>query len=112
MTAQLPRKQASILIQLRTGHVPFNRHLYTIGKVTLPLCLACNEREETVHHFLFVCSAYDEQRHRLGRTIGSGGTRVDTLLNDPKALPSLFCFIHDTNHFHDTFGDIHKTGTT
>ncbi|KAI0055114.1 hypothetical protein BV25DRAFT_1764572, partial [Artomyces pyxidatus] len=53
--AQLPRRQASLLIQLRTGHVPLRRHLFTIGKVDSPTCPACGEHPESVFHFLMAC---------------------------------------------------------
>jgi hypothetical protein len=105
LTAQLPRKHASILIQLRSGNVPLNCHLHKIGKVVSFLCPACGEREETVH-FLFICSAYNRQRHILRQTVGRGGAQADVLLNDPKALPALFHFIHDSARFQDTFGDL------
>jgi hypothetical protein len=69
LITQLPRKHASVLIQLRTGHAPLNRHLHKIGKVTSALCLACGEREEMVHHFLFICYAHNSHRHILRQTV-------------------------------------------
>jgi ribonuclease HI len=75
LIAQLPRKHASILIQLRTGHAPLNRYLHKIGKITSALCPACGKREETVHHFLFICYAHDHQCHILRQTIGVEGLK-------------------------------------
>jgi len=108
ITAHIPRKHASILIQLRTGHVPLQRYLYMIGKTESALCPACGGHEETVRHFLLVCPTYDENRHRLGRTIDVSGVRMDVLLNDPKAFPALFRFIHDSKRFQDAYGDFGK----
>jgi hypothetical protein len=48
----LPCKHASLLTQLYTGHVPLNAHLHHIGKAETPLCPACHQHEETVHHYI------------------------------------------------------------
>jgi hypothetical protein len=42
-----------------------------------------------------------------------GGSQADVVLNDPKALPALFRFIHDSAQFRDTFGDLNmRAGRT
>ncbi|KAG2029191.1 hypothetical protein BDR03DRAFT_881577 [Suillus americanus] len=47
-----PRKHATLLIQLRTGHIPLNKHLHRISRSPSPTCPACEEREESVHHWI------------------------------------------------------------
>lgn len=41
LIAGLPRNQASLLMQLRTGHAPLNKHLHRIKSADSPLCPAC-----------------------------------------------------------------------
>lgn len=49
LTSNLPRRRhASILMQLRTGHLPLNHHLHQIGKLGAPTCTSCGEDGETV----------------------------------------------------------------
>ncbi|KAG2143391.1 uncharacterized protein EDB93DRAFT_1088328, partial [Suillus bovinus] len=48
------------LIQLRTGHIPLNKLLHRI----FSMCPACEEREESVHHFLLSCPVYTNTRRR------------------------------------------------
>ncbi|OJA15130.1 hypothetical protein AZE42_11430 [Rhizopogon vesiculosus] len=54
LVTSLPRRHSSLLFQLRTGHVPLNKHLHCIAKAPNPICQHCHLREETVHHFLIV----------------------------------------------------------
>ena len=65
LIAELPRHHSSLLFQLRTGHIPLNKHLHCITKVPTPICQQCHQREETVHHFLLVCPSYARQCHIL-----------------------------------------------
>ena len=56
LTQDLGWRQASILIQLRTGHIGLNQYLFRIRKVESPSCLHCGGiTVETVKHFLLVC---------------------------------------------------------
>ena len=58
LTAELTWKQASLMIQLRTGHIPLNLHLARFGAVESPTCPACHEKPESVHQFLMICTAH------------------------------------------------------
>ena|SRR3979490_623013 len=89
----MPRRHTSILIQLRTGHAGLNKHLHRIGKVNTPMCAACERAEETMHHFLFRCLAYAEQRRELEHALRRGATSVATLLNRPRAMKHLFKYV-------------------
>ena len=72
---RLSRNQASLMLQLRSGHIPLNKYLSKIGKIETDLCEACLDREndhqykEMVNHFIFECSAYEEERNNLRRII-------------------------------------------
>jgi hypothetical protein len=62
---KLSRNQSSLMMQLRTGHIPLNVHLRRIGKVESDRCQKCNDipgvlqAKETIGHFLFDCQAHD-----------------------------------------------------
>jgi len=60
MADSLLHKQASLLIQLRTGHAPLNKHLFNIKSADSPICPACKDTHKTVHHFLLLCPAYEQ----------------------------------------------------
>ncbi|KAF8487787.1 hypothetical protein JB92DRAFT_2758627, partial [Gautieria morchelliformis] len=46
LTADMPRRQAAQLIQIRTGHIALNKHLFKIGKADSPMCTACRGADE------------------------------------------------------------------
>jgi hypothetical protein len=61
---QLTRHQASLMMQIRCGHIPLNGYLHKIGRSDSEFCQACLvNREglrcrETVNHFLFECKSH------------------------------------------------------
>ena len=65
MSAKLTRRQASILIQLRTGHVPLQAYLHCFKLSDTSECPTCRNEPETVTHFLKYCRTYEQQRRRL-----------------------------------------------
>ena len=106
MVENLPRRQASLLIQLRTEHVPLQKYLYRIQKAESPLCPHCGVTRETVHHYLLECPKYNAQRARLESEIGTAARSLKSLLNSPNTLKALFRYIHDTGRFKSTYGDL------
>ncbi|KAI0050540.1 hypothetical protein FA95DRAFT_1464990, partial [Auriscalpium vulgare] len=109
-TARLPRRHASLLMQLRTKAIPLRRYLHKIGRAKTPKCLECGEvAEETVWHFLFECSGHATARDRLLQAIGPAKMQIAPLLSKPALFPHLFRYIHDTKRFLDTFGDLRET---
>jgi hypothetical protein len=48
LVEQLTRQQASLLVQLCTGHIPLNRQLFRIQKNSNTALSACHHKEETV----------------------------------------------------------------
>ena len=93
---------ASMLIQLRTGHIPLQKHLHRLGHANSPSCLACHREEETVHHYIMTCPAYTRQRKWLHGQLRRAASSISTLLANPKAFKYLFRFIHDTGLFRNT----------
>ena len=58
------RTEAGILAQLRTGMSRLNGYLYRINAAETDLCI-CGQAKETVEHFLFRCSQWDQYRDIL-----------------------------------------------
>jgi hypothetical protein len=106
ITKDMPRRHTSLLVQLRTGHVALNKYLHKIGKADSPLCPACRSTHETVHHYLFRCPAFGEQRNSLEKRLKRGANSVKTLLGGHKAMKHLFRYIHDTGQFEKSHGDV------
>ena len=61
----LPRREQSVIFQLRTGHVPLNNYLSRIKPNHPSACPLCEESEETVDHHLFRCRGLTDLRERL-----------------------------------------------
>lgn len=61
---QLNRKEAGILVQLRTGMARLNGYLHRIQAAPTELC-ECGRAPETIEHFLFTCTKWTEQRRML-----------------------------------------------
>ena len=70
LIADLDRRQASLLFQLRSGHIGLNHHLFRIRKSESPACPKCQGiMVETVKHFLIDCPHYRQERHTLQRKL-------------------------------------------
>jgi ribonuclease HI len=95
----LTRHQASLIMQLRSGHAPLHDHLHRINAVDTASCPGCGSTRETVHHFLMVCPAYNEQRQRMTAGTGRGAMWMGKLLSDPKLTKRVIRYITDTGRF-------------
>ncbi|KAK0200152.1 hypothetical protein DFS33DRAFT_1267068, partial [Desarmillaria ectypa] len=62
LATSLPRKITSIMMQLRTGHIRLNRHLFNIRRIDSPACPNYSYLNESTHHFLIHCPAYRAER--------------------------------------------------
>jgi hypothetical protein len=105
-TAKLTRAQSSLITQLRTGHVPLNKHLHRIKRAPSPLCPACTRADESTHHFLFECRTYEHARHVLRRKLGRKSTSVRELLGKPEPMLALLRYVAATGRLKGTFGDV------
>jgi ribonuclease HI len=104
--AGLTRAQSSLLIQLRTAHIPLNKHLHRIKRSPTPVCPACNRADETVHHFLFDCRAHEHARSRLRHTLGRKSKSLTDLLGTPESMKTLMEYVARTERLKATFGDV------
>jgi len=105
LTTDLSRQKLSLLTQLRTGHIPLNHHLHRISRSDTPVCPACRQQVETVHHFILTCPAHERQRGSLFRALGRGARTLRHLFTSEKALKPLFTYIAATGRLDATFGN-------
>jgi len=112
LTCPLSRQQASLLLQLRTGHVPLNKHLHRIGKAPSPMCPECRVEEESVLHFLLTCPTQTRRRLRapLENAMGRDARNLGWILTNPKALPHLFKYIQGTRRLSMVFKEVDTVG--
>ncbi|KAG2120457.1 uncharacterized protein F5147DRAFT_560863, partial [Suillus discolor] len=94
------------LLQLRTDHVPLNKHLHRIAKLPSPICSSCHQKEGSVYYYILECPAFIRPCNILRKTLGTCDLTLKKLLNDQKAICKLLTFIVQTKHFHATFGDV------
>ena len=106
LSSGLARRHASLLVQLRTGHIVLQKHMHRIGKADSPTCPACRGADESVHQFLFYCPKYKEQRNDLRTKMQRGASCIRTLLSKQKTMTPLFKYIHDMRRFTNTFSDL------
>jgi ribonuclease HI len=106
LTENLTRKQAAMLIQLRSGHAPLAKHLHRIGKTASPVCPYCRAYEETVIHYLILCPGHTIARREMNRRGGRETREYTKLLSNPDLMEHLFRFITKTSRFRTTYGDL------
>jgi hypothetical protein len=104
LISDLDRNQSSILLQLRTGHIPLNEHLFRIKKAISPNCPHCTDTPETVLHFLVKCPHYRHERQILRQKLKNKADSIKYLLSEKDALEPLLKYIHSTARLRHTFG--------
>lgn len=112
LTNKFPRRNTSILMQLRTGHIPLNHFLYKIGKAESPLCQACELEREDVSHYLMKCPRHDRHRLKMQQYYRQHIISKKTLLASPKAMKYLFEFVNKTKRFETPYGTFDEPKTT
>ena len=104
---QLTRRQASLLTQLRTTHIPLNLVLHRIKRADTPFCPHCpTEIRETIPHLLFFCPHYDRARALLQAQIGYDSFDMQHLMSSRAGIPHLLNFINNTCRLRATFGEV------
>jgi hypothetical protein len=108
LVKHMTRRQSSLLIRLRTGHSPLNRHLWNIKVTNNPGCRSCGrDEDEDVRHFLLSCPAHERTRVALRNKIGARNAgNISLLLAHRKCLKPLFEFVDSTGCFRDLLGTI------
>lgn len=102
----LLRWHASVLVQLRTGHIPLNQHLAHIQRADSPACPNCGAQYQTVYHFILICPAYRVARCLLEQKVGRRHMQLEHLFNYDKSLPHLFCYLNSTKRLQQAFGNL------
>ena len=106
IAAKLTRRQASILIQLCTGHVPLQAYLYRFKLAETPTCPSCGIKPETVSHYLLHCVTYVAQRRRLQRSLGRDQSLGLEILGDEKRTKPLMAYINNMKRFEESHSDL------
>lgn len=102
--AGLSRRQHSMIVHLRTGHIGLNAHLNRIGKAASAECPHCPGQEETVSHFLLECQAHREPRRRMQRNPRTSLSLVE-LLTNPESFKKVARFVDETGRLQNVFGE-------
>ena len=105
----LHRDRASLLFQLREGHVPLNAYLHKIQKLDSPICSSCWQYSKTVIHFILHCETFKEARSTLFWLAGRDARNLGKILSMKELLPHLFWYIKETGCFSLGNRDIRPT---
>jgi len=101
--ANLSRRHFSILVQLRSGHIGLNSFLHRIGKADSDQCPHCEDKEETVRHFLIECPKYADARARMQKNPRTAHCMVD-LLTNPVSFKKVVGYVDATGRLKATYG--------
>jgi len=99
---KLSRREASLLMQIRTGHIPLKSYLYRINRTHNPLCEHCLEddnMEETLRHYLFECRGFATERAIMARHIGRGSNDFKHILSNTRNITHLIEYVMATKRF-------------
>ena len=99
LIAGFNRSQASILTQLRVGHIPLNAYLHRIKQAASPNCLQCGVGSEMVHHFLFDCQAWKSEWWAMGKVLRHEAKSLQHILSHRAGAEELLRFIGRTEQF-------------
>ena len=104
---QLRRNQASILIQMRTNHVPLNSNLFRIKRAPTSDCPYCRKgTRETLLHYILFCPQHEEARSHIRNIIDKEKSVLPFLMGKREGIPSLLRYIDATKRLRQTFGNI------
>jgi len=107
---ELSRPQASLLMQICTGHIPLNSYLYHIKKSQTRRCDSCWEAgrleiTEMVIHFLFECQTYAAEHFDMDRALGCYSRDLKGILENMTRIKELLKFVGKTARFKKSLGD-------
>ena len=110
ISSVLSRAQTSLLIQLRTGHIPLNSYLHRIKKSDTRRCTNCWDAGrgsiiEKVIHYLFECQAHAAERYDMDRVLGCVLRDLKGILARLDKIKELLKFMGRTSRFKTTLGD-------
>jgi hypothetical protein len=106
LTADFPKRLTGLYMALHTGHAPINQYLHRIGKAASPKCLHCGNIDESVFHYLTICSHYQHECYLVAHALGCRAMSISFLLSDPDAMPHLVQYVNATGRLRSTFGEV------
>ena len=107
IASQLRRNQTSLLVQLRTGHIPLNVILHRIKRSDTSECPHCkNGIRESIPHYLLSCPRYAGPRRLLQAKLRRDAYSIPFLLGTRTGIPHLLRYVSDTNRLKATFGEV------
>jgi len=97
----LMRKQASFIVQIRTGYVLVNKFLHRIKKQENAKCNSCLknlgiEVTKSIQHFLFECKTYEREQHTFAQSIGRHSKDFKFIMSKSKNIEKLVKFMVET----------------
>ena len=101
----LPRHHASLLMQVRSGHLPLNEYLHRINKAESKKCQACRIEPgdetptENIKHFVYDCDAYTDQRNIFFRSVGASNIAMEDIMLKTKRMKALAQYMIQTGRF-------------
>ncbi|KAF5325926.1 hypothetical protein D9611_000194 [Ephemerocybe angulata] len=99
-TKELTRAQNSMLVQLRTGHIPLNMYLHIRKKTDTSTCQKCNSgKPETLEHFLHVCPAYRAHRAVMDKVHGRDKRNMVKIMGNYKHIRALVRYANRMGRF-------------
>ena len=107
---KLTRQQASLIMQIRTGHIPLNKHLQRITKADSDKCPKCNIGPgdnpvvKSVNHFVFDCTAHEVARRELIAKISRRHFNLLDIMTSTDNMKALVTYINRTQRFKDEQG--------
>ena len=122
--------QASLMTQLRCGHVALKSYLSRIGAMESDLCQACLDSEDGLHcrktvwHFLFECPSFSQEREGLIGKISRNHLNLQDIMSNTNHMHALATFTSKTGRFkepwssrtvpsqHKSSFSVHQEGTT
>jgi len=93
-------------MQFWMGHVPLNKYLFRIGKLSSPICPTCKQGEKSTHHYLVEYITWRYERWHMGKELGNAARSADCMLNSRKGVKQLLRFVGQTARFKQVFGDV------
>ena len=109
-TANMRKRQTSMVVQLRSGHIPLNLYLHRIHKSDSPNCPHCSLRgrqiPESVKHFILECPAYTRERTWLRSKLGREASSMRVMFTKEKAMRILTGYVDRTKRLKNTFSDV------
>jgi len=101
---QLTWWQSTLILQIRTRHIPLNRYLHRIKKCENARCDNCyDERNievpESIQHFLFDCKTYEKERREFTRNMGRQSKDLKFIMLKPDVIEKLTRYIISTKRF-------------